>query len=275
MRSNIVVFTIRKFIPYLITILLLVLLYNVYRQWLSNLQFPTIIVITPTHKRLERLADMTRLAQTLSHVKNLHWIVIEDANHTVEAVQRILDRSGLPYVYFFTTTENGFPKRGWSHRNQGLLYVRKNYKNYNRPGVVYFADDDNSYDIRLFDKYIRKVKTIGIWAVGLSGGALVEAPRVVNRTIVAWDVVYAPGREFAIDMAGFAINLQSILNSNASFHRGCVKQVPETCFLRQFNIPKEKIEPFGYDDEPKEILVWHTKTRSTIAKGERHGYVVE
>lgn len=48
---------------------------------------------------------------------------------------------------------------------------------------------------------------------GLSGGALVEAPRVVNRTIVAWDVVYAPGREFAIDMAGFAINLQSILNS--------------------------------------------------------------
>ena len=48
----------------------------------------------------------------------------------------------------------------------GLVYVRKNYKNYERPGVVYFADDDNSYDVRLFNNYIRHVKTIGIWAVG-------------------------------------------------------------------------------------------------------------
>lgn len=60
-----------------------------------------------------------------------------------------------------------FIERGWTHRNQGLAYIRKNYRNFNRPGVVYFADDDNSYDIRLFDRYIRKVKTIGIWAVGM------------------------------------------------------------------------------------------------------------
>uniref|UniRef100_A0A914SHG8 Galactosylgalactosylxylosylprotein 3-beta-glucuronosyltransferase n=1 Tax=Parascaris equorum TaxID=6256 RepID=A0A914SHG8_PAREQ len=157
-------------------------------------------------------------SQTLSHIKNLHWVVIEDGNQTVEIVERILDRSGLPYVYFFTTTEAGFPS------------------------VVYFADDDNSYDIRLFDRYIRKVKTIGIWAVEaqqfdnihpplpvckkhfctpllklltlvtaisqsalrLSGTALVEAPHVVNGTIVGWDVVYAPKRKFATDMAGFA-----------------------------------------------------------------------
>lgn len=59
-----------------------------------------------------------------------------------------------------------FLERGWTHRNLGLEYIRKNYKDFNGNAVVYFADDDNSYDIRLFDKYIKKVKTIGIWAVG-------------------------------------------------------------------------------------------------------------
>lgn len=48
----------------------------------------------------------------------------------------------------------------------GLDYIRKNYQNYAKNAVVYFADDDNSYDIRLFDKYIRRVQTIGVWAVG-------------------------------------------------------------------------------------------------------------
>ncbi|VDK17735.1 unnamed protein product [Anisakis simplex] len=275
MHANLVIGTVRRHWTYLISLLLIVVIYHVYRWGTAQLQIPTIIVITPTHKRPERLADMTRFSQTISHVSNLHWIVIEDSNHTVDAVERILQRSGLPYVYFFTTTQPGFPKRGWTHRNLGLSYIREKYRNYKRPAVLYFADDDNSYDIRLFDKYIRKVKTIGVWAVGLSGAAAVEAPHVVNGTIVSWDVVYAPNRKFATDMAGFAVNLELILNSNATFHKGCAKTVPESCFLEQFKIPKERMQPFGFDENPKEILVWHTKTRNIGTKGGSHGYVVE
>ncbi|CAD5210183.1 unnamed protein product [Bursaphelenchus okinawaensis] len=256
----------------------LFLLYCIYKVlvWSENIRNETtIIVITPTHKRPERLADMTRFSQTLMHIKNLHWVVIEDSNATVPAVERILQRTGLPYTYFFTNTEPGFPRRGWTHRNMGLQYVRKNYRDYGRNAVVYFGDDDNSYDIRLFNEYIRNVKSIGFWAVGLAGSALVEAPHVENGVITKFNVVYAPSRKFATDMAGFAINLKLILKYEASFHKGCVRVSPESCFLSQFKLNRSQVEPFGHDREPKEILVWHTKTKNIGTKGSNHGYITE
>nr|CAD2184772.1 unnamed protein product [Meloidogyne enterolobii] len=265
-----------KLFSFLITIILLFAIWRVY-IWNEQIkQRTTVILITPTYKRHERLADMTRLSQTLMHVQNLHWVVVEDANHTSPAVERILQRSKIPYTYFYTTTKPGFPLRGWTHRNVALEYVRKNYKNYNKNAVVYFADDDNTYDIRLFNNYIKKVKTIGVWAVALAGTAKVEAPKVnKNGTLIGWDVIYAPSRRFAVDMAGFAINLKLILAGNASFHEGCIRGAPESCFLSQFNIPREKIEVFGWNEEPKEILVWHTKTLATKIIGSSHGYLFE
>lgn len=273
MRGNTLIFLFKRSKLYLISIILIVLIYAVFVHGLRRLHTVTIIVVTPTHKRPERLADMTRFSQTLSHIKDLHWIVIEDANHTVDAVRRILDRSGLKYVYLYTTTKPGLPKRGWTHRNHALAYIRETYRNFDWSGVVYFADDDNSYDIRLFERYIRKVKTIGFWAVGLAGAALVEAPHVENGTIVSWDVVYAPNRKFATDMAGFAVNLDLILKTNATFRTGCA--APEECFLKQFNVNINETQPFGYDDSPKEILVWHTRTKNIGTGGERHGYEIE
>lgn len=52
-----------------------------------------------------------RFSQTLMHIEHVHWVVIEDSNQTVPAVERILQRSNIPYVYFYTNTKPGFPSK--------------------------------------------------------------------------------------------------------------------------------------------------------------------
>ena len=37
--------------------------------------------------------------------------------------------------------------RGVANRNAGLDWIRKNAKD----GVIFFADDDNTYDVRIFE----------------------------------------------------------------------------------------------------------------------------
>jgi beta-1,3-glucuronyltransferase len=43
-----------------------------------------------------------------------------------------------------------FKPRGVANRNAALAWLRNNAKS----GVLYFADDDNTYDIRLFEEVI-------------------------------------------------------------------------------------------------------------------------
>lgn len=43
--------------------------------------------------------------------------------------------------------------RGVSNRNRGLKWVRDNAET----GVVYFADDDNTYDLELFNEVSKKM----------------------------------------------------------------------------------------------------------------------
>lgn len=47
----------------------------------------------------------------------------------------------------------GAKPKGVANRNRGLKWVRQNAIE----GVVYFADDDNAYDIRLFNEVIRLI----------------------------------------------------------------------------------------------------------------------
>uniref|UniRef100_A0A7I4YPJ8 Galactosylgalactosylxylosylprotein 3-beta-glucuronosyltransferase n=1 Tax=Haemonchus contortus TaxID=6289 RepID=A0A7I4YPJ8_HAECO len=255
---------------------------------MDALPVPLIIVITPTYKRPTRLADMTRMSNTLRLVPHVHWIAVEDANYTVPYVEDILRRTMHSYTYVAARTPEGYPKRGWYQRTTALQLLRNNtvsvMKNY-KEGVVYFGDDDNAYDTRLFTDYIRKVKKLGMWAVGLSGGTPVESPEVMNGTVVGYKVKWGPKRKFAVDMAGFAINLNFILNTTAVFGKSCRSGfgAPEPCFLEDMGFSQDDIEPFGLDEEmaPKkhDVLVWHTRTTQPKFKGETpdayDGFVVE
>lgn len=64
--------------------------------------------------------------------------------------------------------------RGVANRRAALNWIRQNGK---KPGVLYFGDDDNTYDLRMFDE-IRYTKRVSMFPVGLIGMYAVSTPVV-------------------------------------------------------------------------------------------------
>ena len=130
-------------------------------EWGKNLS--TIYCITPTYARLTQKAELTRLCQTIQHVWNFHWIVVEDSEVKTDLVSRFLKRCGVTYTHLTRRTSPHlrrtskkapwwqFP-RGMEQRNEGLEWIRRNFDPKTMKGVVYFGDDDNTYDVEIFTK---------------------------------------------------------------------------------------------------------------------------
>ncbi|KAE9528811.1 hypothetical protein AGLY_012386 [Aphis glycines] len=57
----------------------------------------TVYVITPTYRRPEQVADLTRLAQTLMLVRDIHWLVVEDSNTKSPQLAVLLQSFGVRY----------------------------------------------------------------------------------------------------------------------------------------------------------------------------------
>ena len=119
----------------------------------------TIFVITPTYERPTQKVDLTSMCHTLMNVPNVVWIVIEDAPKPTQLVTNLLQRCKVETVHLNATTsatykvEKGKKKnRGVDQRNDGLTWLREHYSVENCSGVVYFGDDDNKFDLRLFDE---------------------------------------------------------------------------------------------------------------------------
>lgn len=124
---------------------------------------PTIHVITPTYSRSVQKAELTRLANTLLHVPNLHWILVEDSQRRTSLVSRLLQETGLNFTHLNVETPRNYkvrgdardPRipRGTMQRNLALRWLRETFNvNNSQPGIVYFADDDNTYSLELFEE---------------------------------------------------------------------------------------------------------------------------
>uniref|UniRef100_A0A0M3II74 Galactosylgalactosylxylosylprotein 3-beta-glucuronosyltransferase n=1 Tax=Ascaris lumbricoides TaxID=6252 RepID=A0A0M3II74_ASCLU len=141
----------------------------------AKIERPLIIVVTPTYPRPTRIPDMIRLSQTLMHIRNIAWIVIEDGDTLNNPTRRLIRRTRIAYCYIaakrlatpLVKFYGHFNSRTlWSAQDYALKFIRQRFANFSNRAVVYFADDGNTYDVRLFDRFIRNVETIGVWAVG-------------------------------------------------------------------------------------------------------------
>lgn len=124
---------------------------------------PTIHVITPTYSRPVQKAELTRLANTFLHVTNLHWILVEDSQRRTALVTRLLHETGLNYTHLNVETPRNYklrgdmrdPRipRGTMQRNLALRWLRETCNaNHSLPAIVYFADDDNTYSLEVFEE---------------------------------------------------------------------------------------------------------------------------
>lgn len=127
-----------------------------------NKALPTVFIVTPTFRRFVQKAELTRISQALKGVRNLHWIVVEDSLGKTKRVEQFLKNSGFKYTHLNIRTPEvlrkrkgefrRFKPRGVYQRNAGIQWIRDNIDPEDTPGVVYFADDDNTYDSHLFEE---------------------------------------------------------------------------------------------------------------------------
>ncbi|XP_029429507.1 galactosylgalactosylxylosylprotein 3-beta-glucuronosyltransferase 1 isoform X2 [Rhinatrema bivittatum] len=244
--------------------------------WSDNL--PTIHVITPTYSRPVQKAELTRLANTLLHVPNLHWILVEDSQRRTPLVTRMLRETGLNYTHLNVETPRNYklrgdmrdPRipRGTMQRNLALRWLRDTFnKNNSEPGIVYFADDDNTYSLELFEE-MRSTRKVSVWPVAFVGGLRYESPKVnAAGKVYGWKTVFDPHRPFAIDMAGFAVNLRLILQRSQAYFklRGVKGGYQESSLLREL-VTLNDLEPKAANCT--KILVWHTRTEKPVLVNE-------
>lgn len=158
------------------------------------------------------MAEITRLGHTLKHVPNLFWLVIEDAAAPNALVTRQLQRIGVPFVHLVAPMPAKYQKqktkpRGVSNRNRGLAWLRANATE----GVFYFADDDNTYDLAIFEQ-MRYTRKVSMWPVGLVTKFGMSSPVVRDGKLAGFYDGWIGNRKYPVDMAGFAVAVQFFLN---------------------------------------------------------------
>ncbi|KAG7313650.1 hypothetical protein JYU34_000809 [Plutella xylostella] len=218
-----------------------------------------IYYVTPTYPRPNQVPELTRLSHSLMHVPGLHWVVANDHDACDPRVHSILQRSGLPFTHISSPKPPQLNllrlmPRGVTNRRAALRWITSEP----RQGVLYFGDDDNSVDLDLFDE-IRKTRKLSMFPVGLISEYGVSSPVLQGGKVIGFFDSWPGARRFAVDMAGFAVNLQHLAPAAAMPYKAGFE---EDGFLKSNGFTLEDVEPLA--DNCTRVLVWHT--RSVIPK---------
>nr|XP_002120667.3 galactosylgalactosylxylosylprotein 3-beta-glucuronosyltransferase 2 [Ciona intestinalis] len=225
-----------------------------------------IYAITSTYKRPEQKAELTRLSHMIKHIPSFHWVVIEDSKGKTPLVSNFLKKSGLNVTHLCKKNGKriGHGPKDLLTRNFALNWVR-NHLARKEKGIVYFMDDDNTYDLRLFEE-MRTTKIAAVWPVGLVGKVLYEGPVVcrgerVQKWRTGWKV---EKRKFKVDMAGFCVHTDLLLQKPDVTFKDVATL--EDDFLVDLGLTPKTIEGKHCD----EVLVWHTRTEVTNISHEKY-----
>lgn len=245
-------------------------------------ELPTIYVVTPTYARYVQKAELTRLSHTFMLVPKVHWIIVEDSDWSTSVVSEFVERMKSQFNFHMITHLRAktpiehkrkrnepswmHPKGVWQ-RNRALEWIKGNSIELDRDGVIYFADDDNTYDLQLFSE-MRYTRRVAVWPVGFVGGLLVERPIVKSQKIESFNSMWERQRPFPLDMAGFSISLQLYMSHpNVTFSAEQKIGYVESHFLGQLIKSWDDLEPRA--DDCSKVLVWHTRTKTPQLHEER------
>lgn len=157
----------------------------------------------------------------------------------------------MPDVYRTVSTV----PRGVSNRRAAITWLKNNNI---KSGVLYFGDDDNTFDLELFSE-IRHTKRVSMFPVGLIGLYAVSTPVVKDGNIIGFFDSWPANRRWPVDMAGFAVNLEYMSQSYPNVTMPYKAGHEEDGFLRSIGLKLTDIEPKAKNCT--EILVWHTQTK--------------
>ncbi|XP_033610757.1 galactosylgalactosylxylosylprotein 3-beta-glucuronosyltransferase S isoform X2 [Cryptotermes secundus] len=191
-------------------------------------------------------SQLTEVARRFAHQENVFMCHI-----TLE------DSRGIPFTHIASPMPEVYRKasivpRGVANRRAALNWIRKHAEK----GVIYFGDDDNTFDLRLFEE-IRDTKKVSMFPVGLIGDYAVSSPVLKEGKVVGFFDSWPSKRKFPVDMAGFAVNVEFLLthpNATMPYKAG----YEEDHFLRSLGLTLEDIEPKA--DSCTQVFVWHTQT---------------
>nr|GMD42687.1 probable beta-1,4-xylosyltransferase IRX9H [Ipomoea batatas] len=228
-----------------------------------------LIVVTPIEPRPFQAYYLNRLAHTLKLVPPpLLWIVVEMTSQSAETADT-LRRTGVMYRHLVCNKNLTEVKDRSVHmRNVALSHIETHHLD----GIVYFADDDKTYSLDLFEQ-MREIRRFGTWAMPRMAEnnryVILEGPICKGSQVLGWHTNDRKKRlrRFQAEMSGFAFN-STILWDPKRWHRPTLEPIRQidtvkdgfqaTAFIEQIVEDESQME--GIPMNCSRIMVWQFDT---------------